>query len=516
MNRIHAMLKTTVLIATLAMASSLAAQRELVRVTIQPDYSGWEWESYAESVNSLFANSIENRVSEGIDSREFEESTETTVLTFAFRIGQNGELIRFSPLKPDNRYHAYLIRRTAGKVAPFRPLPGSFPLFYFDGLITFECGFTPTRWYKKLYFEQPIDTLKTPSRPLIIRKPVIGEPLLSTYEPVIQDKKKLLDEFKSRIGVAEEITDTSSYSPLAVSGRMFLVRVPYDSIDGDPLDKLLLQTRLERALEEAGAKIANQDYDPEEVRQRISREALDAANDSADAADSAMASTADTTEPESAVIDLSEEQLLGLPEGRNLATAFSTVFKNRFLVLSAALARDSTGDSALCRIRLYQSDSPDELKRNLNVKFNYESLLPDSIGIRLIQRLTAPPAKPKPPAPPKKAAPAAADSSAAPDAVQDSSAADNAGAAAIQQADSTGTGAARPTQSDSISGTAVQPIPNPPSDSAASKEPPVTPAPDSSAYEPAPPADSIEVSPASDTAPDSPPDSSGSGSPPEQ
>ncbi|MBW7998064.1 MAG: hypothetical protein FVQ81_16145 [Candidatus Glassbacteria bacterium] len=495
-----------------ALAVPVAAQQGLVRVTIQPDRTDWEWESYAESVSSLFENSMERRVIEGIDSREFEEDSSGKVIEFIFVIAQDGSLRHFSPLTPQNRYHQYLIRKTVEKVAPFRPLPRSFPLFYFKGTIAFECRFLPTRWYKKLYFEQPLDSLELgPINPRI-RRVSASNPLLPTYEPLIKDKQKLLDEYKKRIGVAEEITDTSSYSPLEVSGRTFLVRVPYDSLAAEPMSGLLLEARLEKALEEAGAIITNEEYDPDQVRREDGMLAADtyapadsttegnyADADSLTVGDSAMAA-ADSAAPEAGSI-FDEANLQSLPSDRNLTQAFASVFSVQFLVFSAGLARDSLGDSAVCRVRLYPGNKPDQLKRSLEFRFGYDGSLPDSLGTLLVQRLVRPPKKPKPPAKPKiPASQPSADSTAT---QPESTAADSTAAVPALTADST-----------AADGT--QPAVSAPADSS-------TAAPDSATAEPAAAPDSAQAPASADTTAGEPapptgisPDSSAGETPPGQ
>jgi hypothetical protein len=409
------------ILTALLLTAPAAAQQDLITVTLQPDNTDWQWQNYAESISSLFANSISSRVNQGIESNEFEPTTAATVLSFGIRIDSNGELGHFTPISPQNRYHIYLIRRTAERVQPFRPTPRELPVFYFDGVVTFECRFQPTRWYKKLYFEQPIDSLELPLFTPMIKATRLSDPALPGYEPVVADKKQLLVEFKHRIGVTEEITDTSSYSPLDVAGRVFFVHVPYDSLGVEAMSDLLLQTRLERALEKAGARITDEDYDPQAALAAAERATAVADSIAGlDSTDVSIATEADSTDtPEE------DETLRGIPPDRNLVEAFGSVFNSEFLVLSAALAQDSTGDSALCRVTVYPSEHPGQLKRNLSYKFSARSSLPDSLGIQLVQRLTAPPKKPAPPAKPAPKVSAAADTTAIadPTAAADTSAA---------------------------------------------------------------------------------------------
>ncbi len=435
MIRIRNYISCLAILAALMSAAPSAAQQELVTVTLQPGNTNWQWQSYAESITALFANSIQSRVSQGIESREFVADTAAAVLVFNIRIGQNGELKHFSPITPKGRYHAYLIRRTARRVQPFRATPRALPVFYFDGTITFECRFQPTRWYKKLYFEQPLDSLELPAFVPLIKTVRVMDPALPTYEPLIKDKPQLLTDFKRRIGVTVEIADTSSYTALDVAGRVFFIHVPFDSLGVEPMSELLLRTRLERALVKAGARITAEDYDPgvallaleRQTAEKDSIEQLSATVDSIEQLSAAvdsieqLSATEDSIEQPSIAVDSlavpdsiavpAEEQeqtdstetpadtetTWELPPGRDLGEAFSSVFNSEFLVLSAGLARDSTGDSAVCHVRLYLSEHPDQLKRKFSYRFSHGGSLPDSLGIMLVQRLTAPPAKPAPP-----------------------------------------------------------------------------------------------------------------------
>lgn len=415
MIRIRNYISCLAILAALMSAAPSAAQQELVTVTLQPGNTNWQWQSYAESITSLFANSIQSRVSRGIENREFVADTAVTVLVFNIRIGQNGELKHFSPITPKGRYHAYLIRRTARRVQPFRATPRALPVFYFDGTITFECRFQPTRWYKKLYFEQPLDSLKLPAFVPLIKTARAFDPALPTYEPLVKDKPQLLTDFKRRIGVTTEISDTSSYTALDVAGRVFFIHVPYDSLGVEPMSELLLRTRLERALVKAGARITDEDYDPgvallaleRQTAEKDSIEQLSAtvdsieqpstAEDSLAVPDSIAVPAEAEEQTDSTETPAKTEKTWELPPGRNLGEAFSSVFNSEFLVLSAGLARDTTGDSAVCHVRLYLSEHPDQLKRKFSYRFSHGGSLPDSLGIMLVQRLTAPPAKPAPP-----------------------------------------------------------------------------------------------------------------------
>jgi len=434
---------------SLAAASGLPAQEELVRVSIQPDNTQWDWQPYAEKVAQRFAALIESRVREGIPRREFWTDTTSATLSFLFRIDNSGHLKRFVELTPEYRYLAYLIQRTAQRISPFDSLPENFPYFYFDGTITFHCDFLPAGRYKRLYFEEPLDTLEkiefTPMYKSKSRTP------LFLYEPLEMDKNELFENYKKRIGLIEEIKDTSSYAPLDFSNRHVAVVIPYDSLTGDTYGSEWLKTRIESALEEAGAHISAQEYKapvpvpPEEGKAPGDSTQKTSESDTVSAKSSypgepmdtvknqfeGSKSEADTTSVESASpekpkdttkepleIKRSEADTASVESAppkepkdtekevlkRDLREAFSKVSEKDFLVFSAGIAAGPSPDSAICRLRLFKSNRPDDLKRRLDYKFAHSGYLPDSLGQLLVKRLTNPPAKPAPPPPPKKPA----------------------------------------------------------------------------------------------------------------
>jgi len=369
----------------LACCSALSAQEDLVRITIQPENTEWNWRPYSESIAERFAAAISDRVREGIPRREFIITKDSTVLDFLFRIDEKGNLKRFYQLVPRHRYLAYLIRRTAREIAPLRPLPADFPFFYFNGTITFRCSFKPTRWYKKLYFEEPLDSLEE-VKFVPVFKTRSNRPLF-LYEPRQVDKKALLEQFKLRIGVAEEIKDTSSYTPLDFKGRIITVAISCDSSSSlDSTGKQLLRTATEAALRQAGAKITEQRYIPTPPLEK----------DSLVAADPALAATkTDTTE---SPVDSSKvaETKADFALARDLVEAFSRRFAKNVLVFSVEIAGTSHPDTGICRLRLFPATRPEELKRRVEFKFARSEVSTDSLGRMLVKRLTNPPPKPAP------------------------------------------------------------------------------------------------------------------------
>jgi len=484
---------TSRLFATIALLAcvSLYAQEDFLRVTVQPANTEWGWKEYSETMAGKLAKAIEKRVKEGLPRREFAIDTAASVVTFSFRVDSEGRLRYFKPVSPRYRYLAYLIERTALETSFTSPLPPDFQFFYYDGTMTFYCRMHPTGFYKRFYFEQPLDTLpEVPFNP-VLRKTRTEQPL-ALYEPDVKDKNLLLEEFKKRIGIAPEITDTSGYSPLVVAGREFAVRVAFDSLTGDPQESELLQKQIERALEEAGATVTEDILFPTES------EAVSSAGN----VDSAMAKPDSTLGDSLARDSLSEAATAGsaakgdslaqvrvpgeatrpVPPDRDISEAFEKIFSPGYLVLSAGLARDSTGDTAVCRIRLYPAGKPNQPKRLVNYRFVHAGILPDSLGRMLVTRLTAPPPRPEPPkAPPKAAAAgpkaAAGDTSVGAKAMSqaapasgvkgDSTAAPGAGTQAADTSGSSAKTAVPPADS-----TGSQPIQAVPADSAAVSPPP--------------------------------------------
>ncbi|OGG01786.1 MAG: hypothetical protein A3F83_04695 [Candidatus Glassbacteria bacterium RIFCSPLOWO2_12_FULL_58_11] len=582
-------LTTILFLALLSTAGRLTAQDDLVKITVQPDNSEWDWQSYASKIAGKLAEEIDARVRQGIPKREFVVDSTAAVLEFRFRMDQNGILKNFFPLSQRNRYLLYLVQRSVRNLGSFAPLPESFPLFYFDGTLNIHCRMSPTRWYKRYYFEQPLDSLQeAPFDPVYVK--LSKEPLLF-YEPEVKDKAALLDEFRKRIGLSSEIQDTSSYTPLDFINRHVAVRIEYDSLSGSRSDSMLLKTRLEAALAEAGARIVENDFALEQQRAQEAAERLEEARkaalaDSLAAAarrDSAAAAAAETlsagkdssgaeikapdealkpgtaiaagadssgaaVSEESAKSAAAEPQKPGkeavetgnkiaeeparteMPKAaavdslvlkarqdslararvekekemeqeppeikRDLEEAFAKRAVTSYLVFSVGIARDSLPDTAFCRVRLFPSDKPKESKRKLKYRFASGKVLPDSLGRRLVARLTTPPPKPAPPPPPapKPAAPPAAKT--------DSTARDTSAARATAPAGST---AAKPDSSaqDTAKTRITAPI-----DSAAAKAGGQAPAPAAKAATGAAiadsarvPADSLKAAPLTPSAP---------------
>jgi len=392
----------------LLQAAAVWAQDDLVRVSIRPDNEAWDWRPYAEKLARRMAEAIDSRVNEGFPRREFTLDSLATAIEFRFRIDTQGRLRHFAPLRPRHRYLAYLIRRTARELAPFDPLPEEFPLFYFDGTISFKCRMKPTGRYKRLYFEEPLDapeeTAVTP-----FYKQQLSTPLIF-YEPQILDKKQLLEEFKKRIGAVEEIADTSSYTPLDFTSRNVAVKVAYDSLTGSAFESEMLKIRIEAALVEAGARLTELENVP------APKPAIETPPRTE--ADSALvAEPPDTSAKDSLGSAPEEKPAVQLPV-RDLAAAFTSSLgeKKTVLVFSAGVLADTVPNKAICRVRLFPWDNPGNLKRRVDYTFEHSGILPDSLGRMIVARLTDPPPRPKPPAKPKpkpKAAPVKAENDSA-------------------------------------------------------------------------------------------------------
>jgi len=405
------------LLVLLASASGALAQEELVRVSIQPDKTEWDWEAYAARPAERLAYAIESRVLEGLPRREFVRDSTAVTLAFRFRVDSRGDLVHFARLAPRRRYLTYLIRRTVRETYMFDPLPEDFPLFYFDGTVTVTCFFRPTGRYKRFYFEQPLDSLVNVDE-IFILKPLSTQPLL-LHEPKDMDKNALLEQYKKNIGLQEPISDTSSYTPLSFDGRRVAVYSAYDSLTGGTYQTDILRREIILELSEAGAITSDLEYTPEEP------DSTEEKSLSASGADTAGAPEDEPSRADSlpAKAPQSGDSLV---YHRDLRAAFATVFRSDFLVFSIGLSPGDTPDSAVCRLRLFPSVRPDAIKRNLEIKFAYQYALPEDLGPSLIKRLTDPPPKPTPPAPPAPVATAA--DSTAPAAV-DSLAADTTAAA---------------------------------------------------------------------------------------
>ncbi len=414
--------------AILLKASAISAQEDLVRVSIRPDHEEWDWQPYAEKLSLRLATAIDSRVNEGFPRREFTLDSLATTLEFRFRIDIQGRLRRFAPLLPKHRYLAYLIQRTARELGAFDPLPDDLPLFYFDGTMRFNCRMKPTGMYKRLYFEEPLDTLQKIAVTPVYKTTKSSQPLM-LYEPQTVDKNKLLEDFKQRIGIVEEISDTSSYTPLDFTNRAVTVQVEYDSLTGSKFESEMLKTRIEAALLEAGARLTESEFIPP---QPPVLEIAEAEEDSAlyveppDTSSKEPQDTVPEEKPAVPVLEIAEaeedstlyveppdtsskEPQETVPEEkpavleleRDLAAAFASRLDSTFLVFSAGVAADTVLNKAVCRVQLFPSDNPGQLKRQVDYTFAHSGTLPDSLGRMIVARFTTPPPKPKPPAKPK-------------------------------------------------------------------------------------------------------------------
>ncbi len=414
-------------LAILLKASAISAQEDLVSVSIRPDNEEWNWQPYAEKLAERLATAIDSRVNEGFPRREFTLDSLTTTLEFRFRIDIQGKLRRFAPLLPRYRYLAYLIERTARELGSFDPLPDDLPLFYFDGTMRFNCRMKPTGMYKRLYFEEPLDTLEIIAVTPVYKTTRSSQPLM-LYEPQTVDKKKLLEDFKKRIGVVEEISDTSSYTPLDFINRAVTVQVEYDSLTGSEFESEMLKTRIEAALLEAGACLTESEFIPPQPP------ALEIAEAEEDSTLYVEPPDTSSKEPQDTV----PEEKPAVPElVRDLAAAFASRLDSTFLVFSAGVAADTVPDKAVCRVQLFPSDNPGQLKRRVDYTFAHSGTLPDSLGRMIVARLTTPPPKPKPPAKPKPKPKAPVASAAGDSTAVDTTAAAKADSAAAAIVDST-------------------------------------------------------------------------------
>ena len=483
-------------LALLLNTAALWAQDDLVRVSIQPDNEEWDWQPYAEKLAGRLATAIDSRVNEGFPRREFTLDSLTTTLEFRLRIDTQGRLSHFAPLSPRHRYLAYLIQRTTRELGSFDPLPEDFPLFYFDGTIRFNCRMKPTGMYKRLYFEEPLDTLEETAVTPFYKTVKSSTPLI-LYEPQKPDKKTLLEDFKKRIGVVEEISDTSSYTPLDFTKRVVAVDVAYDSLTGNVFESEMLKTRIEAAMLEAGAVLTELELAPKPPPPPAP-ETAEATEDSSLSEQLPDTSAIDTLESAA-----EQKPAVQLPE-RDFVEAFaSRLSQKTVLVFSAGVAADTVPNKGVCRVRLFPSDKPGDIKRRVDYTFAHSGILPDSLGRLIVTRLTAPPRKPRPPAKPKpktkpKAAPAVK-------AESDSAAVDTTAAVKAAGADSTApvtvdtTAAAKAAEPDSAaapSDTAKIPVTSP----APAKADTAAAAPDTSAKQPQaapeapPPADTSSAS----------------------
>ena len=179
-------------------ACEALAQGELVRVSIQPDNTDWDWEDFAARAAERLVSAIDYRVTEGLPRREFVRDSVAATLTFRFRVDGRGRLVHFDQLVPRKRYLTYLVRRTVRESYIFDRLPEDFPLYYFDGVMTVNCLFRPTGRYKRFYFQEPIDSLEHVDEITILEPP--STELLTLYEPKDVDKKALLEQYKKISG----------------------------------------------------------------------------------------------------------------------------------------------------------------------------------------------------------------------------------------------------------------------------------------------------------------------------
>ena len=103
---------------------------------------------------------IESRVQDGLEKREFELSETTFTLDFNIKLDEKGNPNSLVRTVPEKRYLTYLIERTIYENDIFPPLPDDFPVFYLTGVLQVKCRFEPTGRYKRLYFEEPLDSLR--------------------------------------------------------------------------------------------------------------------------------------------------------------------------------------------------------------------------------------------------------------------------------------------------------------------------------------------------------------------
>ncbi len=473
----------------LAIPSLLAAQEPPVTVRFEPLRQEWQWQDWASGLCGDFESALNRRYREGLPRREFTDDSKPARLVYILRMDPQGRILRFVPLSPEHRYLDYLVRHTAREIAPdLDSPPRDLPYPTVEGRLTFELRFRPTGFYKRHYFEEPLDSLDLPqSEPLL--KSADAQPLY-LYEPPDLDKNKLLEEFRKRIGLGAAITDTSLYAPLEVSGMYLALSLPYDSLRSGIMDTLRLRRQMTAALEKAGAHVLDQ------VPVEAYSSAPSAAPDS---------SAQDSLNREVATVEVSEAK--SNPEAVadsampsvDLPLVFSKIVNlKRTLVLSAGLARDSLPGKALCRVRLFEPSRPEDFKRSLDYVFKYQGELPDTLGELLVERLVHPPAKPEPPKP--KEPPAAKTDSTAKAAPSDSTAKADSTGAKPAAANPAAPGAAK---ADSAAASTTAPAKAAPADSA-SKAPASAPAvapPDSAAKAPsqAPPAAAPSAPPA-DTA----------------
>jgi len=418
----------------------MAQEAPPVEVSFEPLREGWNWQSWAAELTANFESALTRRYREGLPRREFVAETTPARLTFLVRIDQEGRIRRFVPLSAGHRYLSYLVERTAREIAPglLHP-PYGLPYPTLEGRISFTLRFKATGFYKRHYFEEPIDSLDLPPFEPIIK--VKDSQPLFLYEPPGMDKNKLLDDYRRRIGLNPGIQDTSIYTPLDLHGMYLALTLPFDSLNVGSPDTLRLRRDIEQALEKAGAHVLDElpveDYSspPAPETAAADSDSLSSAPDSMSAvsSDSSSASAPVSPAPAAPAASQTFSPMDSALQAADLPKVFAKVVNlRRAFVLSAGLARDSLPGRALCRVRLYELRRPDDFKRRLDYRFASSGSLPDTLGRVLVGLLVTPPPKPEPPkpkAPPAAKAAASADSTAK--AATDSSAAgkDTTGAA---------------------------------------------------------------------------------------
>ncbi|MCE5273410.1 hypothetical protein LLH00_19200 [bacterium] len=401
-NRQSGSLKRLLLFLAAAIPSLLAAQKPPVAVSFEPLRQEWDWQDWASGLCGDFESALNRRYREGIPRREFTPEDKPVRLVYLLRMDPQGRILRFVPLSPEHRYLAYLIERTTREIAlDLEGPPTGLPYPTVEGRLTFELRFRPTGFYKRHYFEEPLDSLHLPKfEPLIM---VADQQPLYMYEPPDLDKNKLLADFRKRIGLGATISDTSLFTPLEVSGMYLALSLPYDSLRAGMRDTLRLRRQMQAALEKAGAHVLDE-VPLEAYSSPPTAAALtvtdSSGQDSLGAAAAPDSSARDSLRAEIAAIEISEVKSnpaavadSAIPVA-DLPKAFASVVNpKRTLVLSAGLARDSLPGKALCRVRLFDPGRPEDFKRRLDYVFKYEGELPDTLGQILVERLVHPPAK---------------------------------------------------------------------------------------------------------------------------
>lgn len=390
-----------------------------MEVSFEPLREGWNWQSWAAELTSDFESALTRRYREGLPRREFVAENTPARLTFLVRIDPEGHIRRFVPLSAGHRYLTYLVERTAREIAPalVHP-PYGLPYPSLEGRMSFTLHFKATGFYKRYYFEEPVDSLDLPPFEPVIK--VKDSQPLFLYEPPGMDKNKLLDDYRRRIGLNPGIQDTSIYTPLDLHGMYLALTLPFDSLHAGSPDTMRLRRDIEQALEKAGAHVLDEvpveDYTspPAAVTTAAASDSTGSAPDSinADSSDSSSVSAPVSAAPATPAASQTFSPVDSALQSADLPKVFARVVNlRRAFVLSAGLARDSLPGHALCRVRLYELRRPDDFKRRLDYRFVFSGSLPDTLGRILVGLLVTPPPKPEPPKPKEppaaKAAPAA-------------------------------------------------------------------------------------------------------------